>query len=186
MLKFFILILFSCCVLYTSAQENIYKTDDYVFKRLLESTKPGFEIKDNTLFFSDEAKKLLSDSVYRNSIYAKKSSWLDLKKCLEESHFQLAFWHMINLYPQKKELIINYLVMYNQIIPINEVLRSSLYTYTILDPRISRINDDKIDIYRPDIFEEHTSVVDEMIHYISKIEIDSNDSSSIDKSEIIK
>tara|TARA_Y100000766_G_C18870009_1_gene587748 strand:- start:6 stop:566 length:561 start_codon:yes stop_codon:yes gene_type:complete len=186
MFKFFILIFFSCSVLYTSAQENIYPGDDNVFQLLLESTKPGFEIKDNTLFFSDEAKKLLSDSIYRNSIYAKKSSWLDLKKCLEENHFQLAFWHMINLYPQNKELIINYLVMYNQIIPIKMVLNASLFTYTILDPRISRIKDDKIDIYRPDIFEEHISVVDEMIHYISNVEIDRNDSSSIDMSEIVK
>ena len=176
MFKFFSLIFFSCWALYISAQENNYTSDDYVLQRLLESTKPGFEIKDNTLFFSDEAKKILSDTIYRNSIYAKKSSMLDLKKCLDDRHFQKAFWHMINLYPQYKENIIRYLLIYNQVLPINEVLYSSLYTYTILDPRITILKDDKIEIYRPDIFEEYIAIVEEMISNIAKKDIDTNDS----------
>ncbi len=73
---------------------------------------------------------------------------------------------MINIYPNKKDTIINYIYAYDKILPIEEILLASFYTYSFFDPKITKLDNGKPEVVRPDIFEEYFRRTKEIISII--------------------
>lgn len=161
---------FSSFILLSSAQESNNTPFDYnkYFQLIQESLVPGVEQIGDSVFFSDEARKILGDKKYRESIYKEHYTFTDLSNSLAESNFQKAFWHMINLYPKHKKVIIQYVSAYNLVLPIENLLNAALFTYGIFDPRITNLKDGSIEIYRPDIFEEYIHITEEIMSKTQK------------------
>ena len=160
----FIILLLSCSLLsYAQEKDDVGTYNDKAAKSFFESLTPGVLKSGDTLKFSAEVMKIISDDDYRKSIYKDNYTFIDLKQSLEEENHLKAFWYMINLYKNHDIQILQYISSYNKVLKMEELLYSSLYTYAIMDPRITSIKDDKIEVYRPDIFEEYMSITNEII-----------------------
>ena len=129
----------------------------------------GVTSNDQEIIFDDEALKLLKDETYRNEIYKDDYSLYDVGFSLNQLDLKKAFWQMINIYPNKKDTIINYIYAYDKILPVEEILLASFYTYAFFDPNITKLDNGKPDVYRPDIFEEYFRRTKEIIFVIDNL-----------------
>ena len=190
-LKIFFFILFILPSL-SRSQDNliIAETDssgliDYVLefeksekrnKDWVESlTEKGVSSDDKEIFFSEEGIKLLNDSLYRAKIYKDKYSLYDVGVSLSNMDIKLAFWQMINIYPQKRDTLIQYIYAYDKILPVDEIVLASFYTYAFFDPRITKINTGRPEVYRPDIFEEYFRRTKEIVYYLNYLRRENNE-----------
>ena len=88
-----------------------------------------------------------------------------------------AFWHFINLYPKNennKELVVKYVIAYDKVFSMDEMLVNSFYTYGFLDPESSIISDGKPEVVHPDILEYKSANVKELVAYIIKFRTQNN------------
>ena len=185
---------FTLCILpsLSRSQDNliIAETDssgliDYVLefeksekrnKDWVESlTEKGVSSDDKEIFFSEEGIKLLNDSLYRVKIYKDKYSLYDVGVSLSNMDIKLAFWQMINIYPQKRDTLIQYIYAYDKILPVDEIVLASFYTYAFFDPRITKINTGRPEVYRPDIFEEYFRRTKEIVYYLNYLRRENNE-----------
>ena len=185
---------FTLCILpsLSRSQDNliIAETDssgliDYVLefeksekrnKDWVESlTEKGVSSDDKEIFFSEEGIKLLNDSLYRAKIYKDKYSLYDVGISLSNMDIKLAFWQMINIYPQKRDTLIQYIYAYDKILPVDEIVLASFYTYAFFDPRITKINTGRPEVYRPDIFEEYFRRTKEIVYYLNYLRRENNE-----------
>lgn len=190
-LKIFFFILFILPSL-SRSQDNliIAETDssgliDYVLefeksekrnKDWVESlTEKGVSSDDKEIFFSEEGIKLLNDSLYRAKIYKDNYSLYDVGVSLSNMDIKLAFWQMINIYPQNKDTLIKYIYAYDKILPVDEIVLASFYTYAFFDPRITKINTGRPEVYRPDIFEEYFRRTKEIVYYLNYLRRENNE-----------
>lgn len=128
--------------------------------------EPGVKVDGNTMSFSFEAKKLIADVNYRNSVYKEQYTFEDVANSLKTMELQKAFWQMITMYPEHKEEVVNYIFAYDSVIPSDKVVSSAFYTYAFFDPQITEIVEGKPNVLRPDIFETHLKNTNEIIYYI--------------------
>ncbi len=133
---------------------------------LEELEEPGVKVDGNTMSFSYEAKKLIADVNYRNSVYKDQYTFEDVANSLKTMELQRAFWQMITLYPEHKEEVVNYIFAYDSVIPTDKVVSAAFYTYAFFDPQITEIIEGKPNVLRPDIFETHLRNTNEIIYYI--------------------
>lgn len=146
-------------------------TNEAYHKEWLEETlKPGIVMKGDTLSFSLEARRLMGDSLYRSEVYKKEYTFQDVQESLVAMQLQKAFWQMIHLYPNHKEDVIQYTMMYKNIIDTDKVVLGAFYTYAFFDPEITKIENNKPVITRPDLFEEKFRVAKEIISFVSYFE----------------
>jgi len=137
------------------------------YKIWLEALEePGVKIEGNTMSFSFEAKKLIADVSYRNSVYKSEYTFEDVAQSLKNMELQKAFWQMITMYPNHKQEVVNYIFAYDQVIPTDKVVSAAFYTYAFFDPQITEIVEGKPNVLRPDIFELHLKNANEIIYYI--------------------
>ena len=134
---------------------------------LLAIETPGVKATDSTMTFSNEAQRLINDQNYRASVYKSNYSFEDVATSLKTLEIQKAFWQMINLYPENKELVVQYIYAYDNVIPADKVVSASFSTYAFFDPEITEIVNGKPNVLRPDIFEEHLKNANEIIYYIN-------------------
>lgn len=134
-----------------------------------KNTQPGIKYDTTSFTFDEEARRIISDPVYRHSIFKNPYTWKHVKFSLEKNNLKLAFWQMLNLYPKNKHQVMKFILAYDKLIPTDEVVTSAYYTYAILDPRITTITSGKPDLKRPDILEEifhdMNEVVEKIISY---------------------
>ena len=149
---------------YFSDIEKNEKLNEEWFKNL---TEKGVSSGEKEIFFSDEAIKLLNDSSYRTEIYKDNYSLYDVGISLSNMDIKLAFWQMINIYPQNKDTLIKYIYAYDKILPVDEIVLSSFYTYAFFDPKITNLSSGKPEVYRPDIFEEYFRRTKEIVYYLN-------------------
>lgn len=143
-------------------------TNEEYHKEWLEETlKPGITMNGDTLSFSLEARRLMGDSLYRSKVYKKTYSFKDVQQSLVVMQLQKAFWQMIHLYPNHKNEVIQYTMMYKDVIDVNKVVLGAFYTYAFFDPEITKIENNKPVITRPDLFEEKFRIAKEIISYAS-------------------
>lgn len=133
---------------------------------LKQLTTPGVKVTDSTMIFSEEAQRLLKDEAYRQAIYKDQYTFRDVQKSLGVSNYQLAFWQLISLYPDHKEDVVRFIYAYDNVFPTDEVVLAAFYTYGFFDPQITKLDGDKPDVYRPDIFEEYLRRSREIVAYI--------------------
>tara|TARA_Y100000768_G_scaffold243030_2_gene184146 strand:+ start:2642 stop:3223 length:582 start_codon:yes stop_codon:yes gene_type:complete len=137
-------------------------------------TEKGVSSDDKEIFFSEEGIKLLNDSLYRAKIYKDKYSLYDVGVSLSNMDIKLAFWQMINIYPQNKDTLIQFIYAYDKILPVDEIVLASFYTYAFFDPRITKINTGRPEVYRPDIFEEYFRRTKEIVYYLNYLRRENN------------
>ena len=65
--------------------------------------------------------------------------------------------------------MIQYVFAFDEILPVDEILLASFYTYAFFDPNITKLDNGKPDVYRPDIFEEYFRRTKEIIFVIDNL-----------------
>lgn len=136
---------------------------------LTDLNQKGLELKGDSLVINQEVLRLLKDESYRDSIYPTTYSWEPALLFIQREQLKPAFWYFINLYSlnqKNKELVVKSVLTYDQLFKMDEVLISTFYTYSFLDPEITRLNDGVPEITRPDILEQKLKTVKEIIGYI--------------------
>ena len=125
-------------------------------------TSKGVTSKNEEIVFDEEAIKLLKDKSYREKVYREYTLY-DVGLSFSEMDIKKAFWQIINIYPQKKDTLIQYVFAFDEILPVDEILLESFYTYAFFDPNITKLDNGKPDVYRTDIFEEYFRRTKEII-----------------------
>lgn len=134
---------------------------------LTELETPGVQVTKDQMIFSEEAKRLMADANYRDSVYkAAGYSFEDVSNSLGAMEIQKAFWQLLDLYPENKEKVLKYIYAYDNSLPSDRVLTASFYTYAFFDPKITSLESGKPDVKRPDIFEEYMRRTREIVTYI--------------------
>tara|TARA_B100000401_G_C52753064_1_gene694213 strand:- start:445 stop:1020 length:576 start_codon:yes stop_codon:yes gene_type:complete len=131
-------------------------------------TSKGVTSKNEEIVFDEEAIKLLQDKSYREKVYREYTLY-DVGLSFSEMDIKKAFWQIINIYPQKKDTLIQYVFAFDEILPVDEILLASFYTYAFFDPNITKLDNGKPDVYRPDIFEEYFRRTKEIIFIIDDL-----------------
>ena len=131
-------------------------------------TSKGVTSKNEEIVFDEEAIKLLKDKSYREKVYREYTLY-DVGLSFSEMDIKKAFWQIINIYPQKKDTLIQYVFAFDEILPVDEILIASFYTYAFFDPNITKLDNGKPDVYRPDIFEEYFRRTKEIIFVIDNL-----------------
>ncbi len=131
-------------------------------------TSKGVTSKNEEIVFDEEAIKLLKDKSYREKVYREYTLY-DVGLSFSEMDIKKAFWQIINIYPQKKDTLIKYVFAFDEILPVDEILLASFYTYAFFDPNITKLDNGKPDVYRPDIFEEYFRRTKEIIFIIDNL-----------------
>lgn len=128
----------------------------------------GVTYKNEEIVFDEEAIKLLQDKSYREKVYREYTLY-DVGLSFSEMDIKKAFWQIINIYPEKKDTLIQYVFAFDEILPVDEILLASFYTYAFFDPKITKLGNGKPDVYRPDIFEEYFRRTKEIIFVIDNL-----------------
>ena len=151
---------------YFSDIEKNEKLNEEWFKNL---TEKGVSSGEKEIFFSEEGIKLLNDSMYRDKIYKDEYTLYDVGISLSNMDIELAFWQIINIYPEKKDTLIQFVFAYDKILPVDEIILASFYTYAFFDPKITNLENGKPKVYRPDLFEDYFRRTKEIIYYLNFI-----------------
>ncbi|HEY6141862.1 MAG TPA: hypothetical protein VIV55_00355 [Flavobacterium sp.] len=149
--------------------QSLYDKEGETKKWLNDLKTPGVKIDKDKMVFNDETQKLINNPEYLKEIYKDKYSFVDVKESLINHNIKLAFWQMINIYPENKELILKYIVSFDKLVPADEIVVSSFYTYAFFDPKITKLTSGKPEVYRPDLFEEYLRRTKEIVTYIAYI-----------------
>lgn len=137
-------------------------------KWLNRLSSKGVTYKNEEIVFDEEAIKLLKDKSYREKVYREYTLY-DVGLSFSEMDIKKAFWQIINIYPEKKDTLIQYVFAFEEILPVDEILLASFYTYAFFDPKITKLGNGKPDVYRPDIFEEYFRRTKEIIFVIDNL-----------------
>lgn len=129
----------------------------------------GVEAKNDSLIIREEVIKLFTDSQVRQSAYPAQYTWPQTITLLKKMELKKAFWHMLNLYEAdslNRSYVLGTFVTYDSVMNMEKVLVSTYYTYAFADPRVSRLKNNKPDIYRPDKLEQGVNQLKEIIRQI--------------------
>jgi len=147
---------------------NIIESEQKLKEWIGQLKEPGVRINGENMEFNAVAQALISNKKLRNIIYKENYSFEDVKKSLEQLNIQLAFWQMINIYPNNKKKVLEYIYSYDSLIPVDEIVIASFYTYSFFDPNVTKIIDNKPVVERPDIFEKMLLSTKEIVAYVQE------------------
>ena len=147
---------------------NIIESEQKSKEWIDQLKEPGVKINGENMEFSAVAQALISNTELRNIIYKENYSFEDVKKSLEQLNIQLAFWQMINIYPNNKRKVLECIYSYDSLIPVDEIVIASFYTYSFFDPKVTKIIDNKPIVERPDIFEQMLLSTKEIVAYVQE------------------
>lgn len=133
--------------------------------------EPGIRKDSLTMYFSKEVKRIVEDPKYRDSIYRQPYTFLNVANSLKTLNLRFAFWQLLNLYPKNKQQALRYIVAYDAAVATDKLLSSAFYTYALLDPRITRLEQGKPVIERPDVMDEIFHNMNEIIDFIRQYRI---------------
>lgn len=129
----------------------------------------GVETRNDSLIVRREVMKLFTDTAYRRDVYPAQYDWPQAVELLRTMELKKAFWHMLNLYESdaaNRSYVLGTFVAYDSLMKMDKILLSTFYTYAFADPRVSRVKNNKPDIFRPDILERKLAIVKEIITQI--------------------
>ena len=129
----------------------------------------GVKIEGDSVYITEEARKVATDSIYRLFIYREKYNWAEANYLFKQMQYKIAFWHLINIYaddPASRENVLKYILSFEKAFQMDKVLLSVFYTYALLDPKVATIVNGKPDIHHPEIVEQKLNVVREIVGYI--------------------
>lgn len=180
-MRVYLVLIFVFCSFLLYGQNNNFETNDSntISKKQVSQTvnmlkslsKKGIGLSKDSLFISEEFKRLLNDSIYFKTVYPDQYTWEQTIYYIKTKELKKAFWYLINLYPlndQNKELVIKSVISYDDLLKMDNVLINTFYTYAFADPEVSKIIDHTPEITRPDVLEKKLNTVKELIQYIYK------------------
>jgi hypothetical protein len=129
----------------------------------------GVKIDGDSVYVSEEARKVATDTAFRRIIYPDVYDWNGANALFKQMQYKIAFWYLINMYrndPSTKENVLKYILTLEEVFAMDKVLISVFYTYGLLDPEVATIVNGKPDIHHPEIVEQKLAVVKEMVQYI--------------------
>ena len=130
----------------------------------------GMQRKGDSLIINDESKKILKDTSYYKAIYPEVYTWQDTQYLMKKMALKQAFWYLINLYDldsNNKELVLQMIVPFDEIIEMDKIIISSFYSYIAFDPEtVTIVKGTVSEVKRPDIAERKLIAVKEIISYI--------------------
>lgn len=127
------------------------------------------EQKKDSLFVKEEVLLTFKDSALRKSLYPDKYDWPGAIALMKTMDLKKAYWHLINIYmtdTSSRSKVMGIFILYDSLMEMDNVLLNVFYTYAFADPRVSRIENGKAEIVRPDLLENHLAVIKEIINYI--------------------
>lgn len=156
-----VLISFLCIFSSASAQDKADTTgmqaqEEYWRKWYLDLYEIGVGQNKDSLKITPEVIRIMQDTAYSNAIYPATYTWPAAMDLVKTMALKKAFWHMINLYSgdeQMKNLVVAFLLPFDQRFEMDKILIASFYTYGMTDPEATSFRDGKIQITRPDIIE---------------------------------
>lgn len=129
----------------------------------------GVETRNDSMIVREEVIKLFSDSLYRKSVYPPTYTWTEAIKLLREMELKKAFWYMLNLYETdslNRPYVLGTFMAYDSLMSMDKILLSTYYTYAFADPRVSRVKNNRPEIFRPDLLERGLGRVKDIIAHI--------------------
>jgi hypothetical protein len=96
-------------------------------------------------------------------------NWPQAVELVRTLELKKAFWHMLNIYEtdaDNRSYVLGAFVAYDSLMKMDKILLSTFYTYAFADPRVSRVKNNKPDIFRPDILERKLAILKEIITQI--------------------
>lgn len=129
----------------------------------------GVETRNDSMIIREEVVKLFTDSLYRKSVYPAQYTWQEAIYLLREMDLKKAFWYMLNLYETdsaNRSYVLGTFVAYDSLMSMDKILLSTYYTYAFADPRVSRVKNNKPDIFRPDLLERRLASLKDIISQV--------------------
>lgn len=171
------LVLLSTCLLLlgTTQAQNLQATDTIADATLYWKAMQddlydvGIKLEKNALKINEESKRVLQDSMYRQTIFPETYSFADAANLLKQMQLKKAFWFFIKLYQQhadNRQMVMQSLIPFDKTMDMDKVLISTFYTYALLDTKVCSITNNKVMVTRPDVLEKQFTHVKEMIAII--------------------
>ncbi len=129
----------------------------------------GFDINGDSIKVTEEAKLILQNEDYKQLVYPKEYTWDYALALMKKSALKPAFWYLTNIYytfPEHRELVLQTLVPFDQILEMDRALIASYYTYIPFDPEVTTTTDGKAKFKRPDIAEAKLVATKEIVEHI--------------------
>jgi hypothetical protein len=127
------------------------------------------EQKKDSLYIRKDVLLSFKDPALRKSVYPDKYDWQGAIALMKGMELKKAFWQLINIYMEdssSRSRVMGVFILYDSVLEMDKVLLNAFYTYAFADPRVSRIQNGKAEIIRPDLLEKHLEVTKEIINYI--------------------
>lgn len=137
--------------------------------------EPGVSFVDDSVYISDESRRLMTDEHYRTHIYPAVYTWDVTKYLIQKQQLKKAFWYLINLYlinDQNKELVVRSVLAYDRLFSMDEILINTFYTYCYMDPEIGTMVDGIPEIQAPHIMEKKLRAVKEILQYVKQYNLE--------------
>jgi hypothetical protein len=134
-----------------------------------ELYEPGIRLESDSIYITEEFKKLLQDPSFRMKVFPENYSWEGCLKLLNAAEYKIAFWHLLNISNTSEEnqkKVLTVLVTYDELFEMDKVMSSVLFTYGLVDPRISTLKNGIPEVKRPDLFENLRNEVKSINGYI--------------------
>jgi hypothetical protein len=117
----------------------------------------GVTIRNDSVYFNDETRRIASDSIYRSIIFPQTYSWGIVQALMQNKAIKPAVWHLINLYhadTTNRSMVLQMILPLDQVLEMDRVILAAFYTYIAFDPEVyTMINGRSVAIKRPDIAE---------------------------------
>lgn len=118
----------------------------------------GVTIKNDSVYFNDETRRIVTDTAYHHIIYPDVYKWEIVPSLLQNKAIKPAMWYLINLYhtdTTRRELVLKTILPLDQALEMDRVLVAAFYTYISFDPDVYTIVDGKsVGVKRPDLAEQ--------------------------------
>jgi|GEM_PF-1209540 len=125
---------------------------------LEELYSQGVTIKNDSVYFNDETRRIVTDTAYQHIIYPDVYKWEVVPTLLENKAIKPAVWYLINLYhadTTRRDLVLKTILPMDKVLEMDRVLVATFYTYISFDPEVYVIVDGKsVKVKRPDLAEQ--------------------------------
>ncbi len=170
-------LIIGCSILLASMQVHAQLDSVYPASALSEKDKEiltwvgtmyeqGVRVEKDSVILSTEVQQILADDALRASLYPKEYTWEQAMVLMQHMELKKAFWFLINLYPQNKELVMRTVLGYDELFEMDHALIATFYTYAMLDPEVCEFVDSKPVVKRPDVVETKLASTREMVGYV--------------------
>jgi hypothetical protein len=154
----------------TLAKFGITHQQEEEYRKWLDNLyEVGVKVEGDSIYITEETRKVASDSAYRLLIYPETYDWTAANALFKQMQYKIAFWYLINIYyndASQRENVLKYVLTLEEVFAMDKVLISVFYTYGLLDPEVADIVHGKPNFHHPEIVEQKLASVKEMVQYI--------------------